>query len=415
MRPRRPHRRTSPLPDPDDLQEALREAGVREDSTVVVYDGGDGLAAARTWWTLRWVGHERTFVLDGGLPAWTASGRSLERGRVEPARGDLTVRPGAVPVLDAEAAAEAAARGELVDVRAPERFRGENEPMDPVAGHIPGAANVAMGPGARYDEHAEAAFYCGSGVTAAKAALAVASGGAAVPPVYIGSWSDWISRGRQVATGRNDEKDRRGRRRCRAARGSRMQRGEPGRAPDEEPVETAANGESPSEDETGPVELNLEDAEGACPYIDSALLDSVTGEEFRFASGAPTTADQEAAEEDESDVPDQATCAVQTGEAAYPDLTLFIIGTEASAEVYEDELADGAEAVDDLGEVAYWIVHAEDTGAGPALEMGWYDDGDIYELRYTTPEGTEPTVVEDLVSGFTELAQSINSAAAEGE
>ncbi|WP_199043661.1 hypothetical protein [Glycomyces salinus] len=182
---------------------------------------------------------------------------------------------------------------------------------------------------------------------------------------------------------------------------------------DEDPVETAANGESPSEDETGPVELNLEDAEGACPYIDSELLDSTTGEEFRFASGAPTSADQEAAEEDESDVPDQATCAVQTGEAAYPDLTLFIIGTEAGAEIYEDELSDGAESVDDLGEVAYWIVHTEDTGAGPALEMGWYDDGDIYELRYTTPEETEPAAVEDLVSGFTELARSINSAASE--
>lgn len=190
-----------PLPDPGDLQEALREAGVREDSTVVVYDGGDGLAAARTWWTLRWAGHEKTFVLDGGLPAWTAGGRSLESGRVEPARGDLTVRPGALPVLDAAGAAEAAAGGELVDVRAPERFRGENEPMDPVAGHIPGAVNVPMGPQARYGEHAEAAFYCGSGVTAAKAALAVAADGAAVPPVYIGSWSDWISRGRQVATG----------------------------------------------------------------------------------------------------------------------------------------------------------------------------------------------------------------------
>lgn len=189
----------------------------------------------------------------------------------------------------------------------------------------------------------------------------------------------------------------------------------PDEPPDEEPVETAANGDSPSEEETGPVELNLEDAEGACPYIDSALLDSVTGHEFRFASGAPTTEDQEAAEEDESEVPDQATCAVQTGEAAYPDLTLFIIGTEAGADVYEDELSDGAETFDDLGEVAYWIVHTEDTGAGPALEMGWYDEGEIYELRYTTPEGTEPAVVEELVTGFTELAQSINTAASEGE
>jgi hypothetical protein len=184
---------------------------------------------------------------------------------------------------------------------------------------------------------------------------------------------------------------------------------------DEEPVETAANGDSSDETGTEPVELNLDEAEGACPYIDSALLDSVTGEEFRFASGAPTSEDEASAEEDESEVPDQSTCAVQTAEAAYPDLTLFIIGTEASADVYEDELSDNAESVDDLGDVGYWIVHTEDTGAGPALEMGWYDGGEIYEMRYTTPEGTDPAVVEELVAGFTELARSINTAAAESD
>ena len=190
-----------PLPEPTDFQEALRAAGVNGDSTVVVYDDGDGMAAARTWWTLRWAGHERAFVLEGGLPAWVGSGRDLEEGPVEPVRGDFTAKPGSLPVLDADGAARAAARGELVDVRAPGRYRGENEPVDPVAGHIPGAVNVPMGPGARYEEHAGSAFYCGSGVTAAKAALAVAAAGAPVPPVYIGSWSDWVSRGRPVATG----------------------------------------------------------------------------------------------------------------------------------------------------------------------------------------------------------------------
>jgi hypothetical protein len=163
---------------------------------------------------------------------------------------------------------------------------------------------------------------------------------------------------------------------------------------------------SPSES-TGPVELDLADAAGACPFIDSATLNTVTGEDFRFASGGPG----EAAEGEEA--PAQLTCAVQTGEAAYPDLTLFVIGTEAKVETYEDSLADGAETIDGLGEAAYWIVHTEDTGAGPALEMGWYDGGTIFEMRYTTPLDTDAAVVTELVGGFTELAQGIAAAYAE--
>ncbi|THV28580.1 hypothetical protein [Glycomyces paridis] len=175
----------------------------------------------------------------------------------------------------------------------------------------------------------------------------------------------------------------------------------------EEPVDTAANEESPSAEAQEPVELDLAEAEGACPFIDSAVLDATTGEEFRFASGGPGE------DAEGEDAPAQLTCAVQTGEAAYPDLTLFVIGTEASAEVYEEEVNDKAETVDDLGEAAYWIVHTEDTGAGPALEMGWYDGGTIFEMRYTTPEGTEPAAVEELVGGFTELAGGINQAYAD--
>jgi hypothetical protein len=180
-----------------------------------------------------------------------------------------------------------------------------------------------------------------------------------------------------------------------------------GEEPADEPADTAANEEAASAaEETGPVELDLADAQGACPFIDSALLDSVTGEEFRFASGG-------SGEDADEEAPTRLTCAVQTGEAFYPDLTLFVIGTEASAEVYEEELADGTEPVDDLGEAAYWIVHTEDTGAGPALEMGWYEGGTIFELRYTTPEGTDAAVVEGLVGGFADLSKGISQAHAD--
>ncbi|GAB3644640.1 sulfurtransferase [Glycomyces tarimensis] len=191
-----------PLPEPDALQEVLRKAGVNDDSTVVVYDDGDYMSAARTWWTLRWAGHEDVSVLEGGIRAWIEAGYPLAYTDPEPERGDFTVRPGGLPVLDADGAAAWARERELVDVRAPERYRGEHEPMDPVAGHIPGAVNVPLGgDGAQFAGHADAAFYCGSGVGAARAALAVTATGRPTPPVYIGSWSDWVSSGREVATG----------------------------------------------------------------------------------------------------------------------------------------------------------------------------------------------------------------------
>lgn len=206
-----------PLPDPGAFQEVLREAGVNEDSTVVVYDDGDGMAAARTWWTLRWAGHEDVHVLDGGIAAWVAADYPLVAVMPERCRGDFVVRPGGLPVLDADGAAERAVRGELVDVRAAERYRGDDEPVDPVAGHIPGAINLPLsGDNApegslgladaqvlreRYEDHREAAFYCGSGVGAARAALAFTAAGLPTPPVYIGSWSDWVSQDREIATG----------------------------------------------------------------------------------------------------------------------------------------------------------------------------------------------------------------------
>ena len=176
----------------------------------------------------------------------------------------------------------------------------------------------------------------------------------------------------------------------------------------DDPIETADDAETATLDVTEPVELDLVEAGGACTLIDPDTLNAVTGEDFRFASGAHTDAND--------DAPAQSTCAVQTADAAYPDLTMFVVGTDASVEVYEDELSGSAESVDDLGEAAYWIVHTEDTGAGPALELGWYDGGDIFEMRYTTPDGTEAAVVEELVAGFTELAKGVNEAhGAEGD
>jgi thiosulfate/3-mercaptopyruvate sulfurtransferase len=131
-----------PLPEPGALQQALRTAGVRDGHPVVVYDAGDNQAAARAWWTLRWAGHPDTRVLDGGWAAWRAAGLPTESGEGAAEAGDVTVRPGGAPVLDAAGAAALAGTGVLVDARIPGRYRGEVEPVDPVAGRIPGAVNV---------------------------------------------------------------------------------------------------------------------------------------------------------------------------------------------------------------------------------------------------------------------------------
>jgi thiosulfate/3-mercaptopyruvate sulfurtransferase len=201
-----------PLPEPDRLQEVLRAAGVRTDHPVVVYDGGDGLAAGRAWWTLRWAGHPRVRVLDGGYPAWVAAGQPVTAEPARPPAGDFTVRPGALPVLDAGGAAGMADNGVLLDVRAGARFRGETEPIDPVAGHIPGAVNLPTtehlddqgrlraadqlrdtfaSAGVREDVPVGA--YCGSGVTAAHTVLALHRAGRPDAALYVGSWSEWIT------------------------------------------------------------------------------------------------------------------------------------------------------------------------------------------------------------------------------
>jgi thiosulfate/3-mercaptopyruvate sulfurtransferase len=207
-----------PLPTTEQFQSAMRAAGVVDDHAVVVYDDANGLPAARAWWLLRYFGHGSVSLLDGGLKAWTDAGHPLTTGSANaPPAGDFTARPGAMPVLDAAGAAELAERGVLIDARAPERFRGETEPLDPVAGHIPGARNRAMAAnldgGGRFlpaptlsDAFADlrgraVGAYCGSGITAAHAVLALELAG--IPAaLYPGSWSEWITDpNRPVATG----------------------------------------------------------------------------------------------------------------------------------------------------------------------------------------------------------------------
>ncbi len=209
-----------PLPDPRVLEEALRACGVDDGDDVVVYDQRTSLAAGRAWWVLRWAGHPQVRVLDGGLEAWRRAGHPVTRSVPDPPPGDLTVRPGSVPVLDAEAAARIARSGVLLDVRSPERYRGEVEPIDPVAGHVPGSVNLPMAEllteegrfrlpaqvravASAHGVHRDTPVgtTCGSGVTAAQMALALHEAGITAVP-YVGSWSEWVSDpSRPVATG----------------------------------------------------------------------------------------------------------------------------------------------------------------------------------------------------------------------
>nr|WP_084076852.1 sulfurtransferase [Demequina sp. NBRC 110057] len=208
-----------PLPDHGALQAAARRWGLNDGDTVVVYDDGPSLAAARAWWLLRHAGVDAR-ILDGGLAAWVADGGPVESGGVEVEPGTMALAWGLMPVVDLAEAATWPGHGILMDARAPERFRGESEPIDPRAGHIPGAVNVPtagnVGADGRFlareelaarfadagvGHDSEVAVYCGSGVTAAHeiAALEVAGVRAAL---YPGSWSQWSNTpGTEVATG----------------------------------------------------------------------------------------------------------------------------------------------------------------------------------------------------------------------
>ena len=209
-----------PMPATADFEAAMRRAGVSNDRPVVVYDDADSTAAARAWWLLRYFGHQSVRVLDGGFRAWTAAGYPGESPVYHGAIGDFTARPGQLGLLDADAAAVAARTGLLLDARAGERYRGEAEHVDPVAGHIPGAVSAPtsenVNPDGTFRSSAdlaarfqalgatadrEVAAYCGSGVTAAHEVLALALAG--IPAaLYVGSWSNWITDpNRPIATG----------------------------------------------------------------------------------------------------------------------------------------------------------------------------------------------------------------------
>ena len=210
-----------PLPDTAKFEAAMRAAGVRSDRDVVVCDEADSTTAARAWWMLQYYGHDRVRVLDGGFRAWDAAGLPVSTDGMAPEPGDFTAQPGQLPVLDAAKAAALARSGILLDARAPARYRGQTEPVDRVAGHIPGAISAPTGENVTTDGRFRPAadlrarfadlgasgapqqvgVYCGSGVTAAHELLALALAG--IPAaLYVGSWSDWITDPeRPVATG----------------------------------------------------------------------------------------------------------------------------------------------------------------------------------------------------------------------
>jgi len=203
-----------PLPARDCLAGTFRRWGINDDSQIVAYDAHGGSYAARLWWLARWLGHERVAVLDGGWQAWRAGANPSESGSgAQRAPGQFSVRAPLVAVAAANDVQAAAQNGRaLIDARAPARYRGETEPIDPVAGHIPGARNrfwqdnlidgrfksarqlcaefTALAAG---DDPAALVHYCGSGVTAAHNVLAMYVAAMPGSALYAGSWSEWIA------------------------------------------------------------------------------------------------------------------------------------------------------------------------------------------------------------------------------
>ncbi|OBH52841.1 sulfurtransferase [Mycobacterium sp. E2479] len=203
-----------PLPSGRSVEAAARSWGIRQDALVVVYDDWNRAGSARAWWVLTAAGLDNVRILDGGLAAWRSAGHSLETGPVNPTPGNVTVPhddlyAGGRRTLTAEQVAEDTVT--LLDARAPERYRGDIEPLDPVAGHIPGARNLPSGSvltagGTFFDDdslaqllsdrgierHDAVAAYCGSGVTATVTIAALAAVGREAA-LYPGSWSEWSS------------------------------------------------------------------------------------------------------------------------------------------------------------------------------------------------------------------------------
>ena len=212
--PRNANNGRHPLPDPHVFAALLGRTGLTREHQVVAYDATNGTMAARLWWMLRWVGHENAAVLDGGYAKWVNEGRDVTRALPE---FKPTTYVGKTTAAKVDAAHVAAHLGSsdtlLVDARAPARFRGESEPIDPVAGRIPGARNrfctenlatdgLFKSAGALNDEFTsllagraarEVVHYCGSGVAACHNQLAMEIAGLAGSRLYAGSWSEWIA------------------------------------------------------------------------------------------------------------------------------------------------------------------------------------------------------------------------------
>jgi len=209
-----------PLPSRERLQAAVTRWGLDADTTVVAYDGGGNMSTARLWWVLGDAGVTDVHLLDGALPAWVAAGLPLEAGEVTPEPGTLELGPlGRWASVTIDGAAAFPGHGVLLDARAPERYLGLTEPIDPRAGHIPGAVNAPTGdnlaadgtflPAERLRERflalgvtkaTDVAAYCGSGVTAAHEVFALKLAGIDAA-LYPGSWSQWSATDRPAATG----------------------------------------------------------------------------------------------------------------------------------------------------------------------------------------------------------------------
>ena len=202
-----------PLPSLATFAATLAGLGIGNDAQVVCYDAGSGAFAARLWWMLRWIGHDAVAVLDGGFAAWVAEGRPVSTDPAPARSATFVPHPRPQMVLDVEAVLRALADGEtLVDLRGAERFAGQTEPLDAVAGHVPGAVNLPyaenLAASGRFRAPAELAglwnsrvgaapgrapiCMCGSGVTACQGLLALEAAGIAGGRLYAGSWSEWI-------------------------------------------------------------------------------------------------------------------------------------------------------------------------------------------------------------------------------
>lgn len=207
-----------PLPPPEKFADTLSAWGLTSDTQVIAYDADNGAFAARLWWLLRWVGHKKVAVLDGGLKAWLAAGLPVTNEIPQRTPTRFTAQPDRSAWLDAAEVAERLTRTDwrLLDARAPERYAGAVEPIDPVAGHVPGALNhpfaLDLGPDGQFlptaelrarleksqdggaariaDDHTIA--MCGSGVTACHLLLAMEIAGKPGAKLYAGSWSEWI-------------------------------------------------------------------------------------------------------------------------------------------------------------------------------------------------------------------------------